>query len=199
MWRSLQLNIIRIILKLSYALGETLLKSRSRVHFLKQGVGLIESSKTEVCQTNLDDGSVVVDPVHLLLLVYYLLELTPEHQIARLFDSVVDCVVVNLQENGSNLLLFTTIEAYLIHKILDHIARWLIHEVDVLHFLGTLFQDLFCIFIQGVVLVVDVLQFENRNPRNLILIISLSKESHHFINKLQKQALVLESKQVLNI
>ena len=58
----------------------------------------------------------------MLLFIDYLLELTSEHQVSCLLDPVMDGVVINLQKNRSNLLLFATLKANLVYEILNNFA-----------------------------------------------------------------------------
>lgn len=108
------------------SLCQALTVSWSLADLHENGVGFIESAKSEESKSNLHDSSIVMDLVGTLLLMDQLLELTSEQQVLGFFDTVVDCVVESLQEDGSDSLSLRAVLRYLINKFLNYFSRWVI-------------------------------------------------------------------------
>lgn len=149
-----------LCLSLTEALSEVLVESWCLADLHKDVVRLLEFAKSEQGQANLDECPVVMDLVGALLLVDYLLELTSQEQVLGFSDTVVDCVVIHLEEDSSDSFPPGTVFRDDINELLDNFFRRIIKEVNLLQLCLLIVKNFLGVLVDPIILVVDVLEFD---------------------------------------
>jgi len=122
-------------------------------------VALIKEAESEGSEAKLDDGAVEGDLVGNLLAGNSGVNLGTQEEVLSLVVSVVDGVVVHLQEDGLDLELVGALLDHVLNNFLDFLLR-VFEEVELSKFLRLSLELLLCSSIERILLVVNMFKLD---------------------------------------
>lgn len=168
--------------------------------FIKDLVGLFNFAETELGETDLDKGSIVKNLVVDWLYSYNLGHLCFKQEFLSFTNVVVQCKMVHLHQSHSHLLSGI---AMLVHQanqgsnitgtFVAEVDSWLSYAVATLRL-----PSLLDLFVDLVILVVNVDQLNNCNTRLVLVLVAVLEKGEQIIAKEQQLIFVLDSLKVLN-
>mmetsp|Transcript_30561 Transcript_30561/g.46858 ORF Transcript_30561/g.46858 Transcript_30561/m.46858 type:complete len:536 (-) Transcript_30561:788-2395(-) len=176
------------------ALSQALLQLGRLAHVHEQGVALVEQAEAEGGEADLHDGSVVQDLVRDLLLRDDRRQAGLHYQVLRFEVLLVDGQVVGLQHDGLQFELQGGSLQDQGHEVVNQLGRGLGGHVELGLLLGL---EGLGLLVEGVTLVVDVLQLDHSDTSQLLLVFELAEEGGQRVALLEEQALVTEAVHVV--
>lgn len=107
--------------------------------------------------------------------------------------------MINLKQQGTHFFFLSAVFANFVDQILNHLLRWLIHEVDFLHLIWFALEKCLGLLIQPIILIINVFKFNQSNSSRFVMVLNHIEETHHLIDQFDEFALILKPEKVLNI